>query len=1456
MKKIGISIFLFFSVLVFQKDAFSACGNKSIWNSLNVFSCQFNNGFNVPAGGEYWIRMGIGFEGANGEAEAIADKPNIALAVTMNGEALPMDGDTVIQYNDAAGFWEINSYHCTGTLTQGTYNITGTSYKNGNYVDSANFVLTVNPADVVPKVIHATLGSAVNGNHYVVFFPSDHSGNGIWINPGGNSGDQYTNPTGVAGTPIPPDFPGYSGGPAEMLALGSGGYGIVMASLCADIPAFFTEIQNSDSNLPANGNVNMFAPYNAEGKGPFNKNNIDLTRAVPVGTAVTVVVDMNYTIPHFVAVMGGAFPNINYDGSGSGTLTIASTTCSIDTYAGDHFGSSFGFGIFTDPSLGSTPLHVIGQSAHWVGDVLVRLPEVGDLGTAAAKIGADFYSPAGSNRIIRYFMPNDSLPLVFGGSATPSDLRAEVNGVKFNGPTFTDMNNFGNSGKFMEGEFYFDNVPESVSLGVDNSQPTGYITVTLVPQSAIAAGAQWRISCGDWKNSGTTVGDLVAGQYTVEFKAVTGWTDPAVQTVTITGGQITNVNGGYIEITPSHSTTPGGVPDTGQDKCYNETGEIPCPQPGEPFYGQDAQYVGPRSYTKLDALGNDLPDSAASWTMVRDNVTGLIWEVKENADGNADYDNPHDADNTYTWYDPDPATNGGNAGTPGNGTDIKDFIDDLNTEYYGGHNDWRMPTIHELPSIVNFGRVNIAIDINFFSNTQSDRYWSVTTFADNTGDYDAWAVNFNGGNSSYQNNKGLGLYARAVRSGRAGTLDMVINGDGTITDPNTGLMWRQTTDGTMNWQDALDFCEDLDFVGYDDWRLPDENELRAIVNFGRYYPSIDLEFFPDTFPFFYWSSTTYTYSNTEYYAWSVYFHYGDDFLSDKGRDDGCYVRAVRGGQFVSLLSWAILCPTQASRWTTGQTMPINWVASAFTGDVIISISRDGGKTFTDIASTSNDGAFNWTVSGVGTVNCMLKIVQATDPTKTALRGLFSIQTGTNSNVILSEDFEAGILDPRISITSGGGFNANPGIKEKTEFGSTKAFGYGMSDCGANCFNDHVTDFRIAFPAPTYISHLSFKEMELFGNWGSGGKIYIDGEAFTPPNDPLVPESQDFGRKPCNDWQADTDWRIVDIAVNKPSTEILLKVVDITNSSEIFIDDLIITEESQADGFIGDINNDKSLNLSDIILALKIAAGIDPGVPILLASGVNRDGKIGMPEAVYVLQVTAGLRPEAVAGDVTGRWEATIPSSDPAGVFGFLLTQSGTDVTGTIAQWPIANGKFINGILTGSFYGDGRDFDFQLTLSGDNTTLDGTVTRHYNDSDTTFHITFTRLSVIPQNPDPTPPAVNATSPYQNQTNVARSNLVIAVTWSKPVNGWDAKLTGKIGGIQSTIKSNNLIDDSKNTYDADTHTFTLYLQSGIVLDPLTTYTLALDTGTTDWHDPYGVSAWPDASSAYQITFTTGN
>ncbi|MDA3789060.1 MAG: hypothetical protein PF503_11320 [Desulfobacula sp.] len=75
----------------------------------------------------------------------------------------------------------------------------------------------------------------------------------------------------------------------------------------------------------------------------------------------------------------------------------------------------------------------------------------------------------------------------------------------------------------------------------------------------------------------------------------------------------------------------GRVPDTGQTTSHTD------------IFGEDHDYlINAPSYIKLDASGNDLADEAISWTMVRDNITGLIWEVKTD-DGSV-----HDKDNTYT----------------------------------------------------------------------------------------------------------------------------------------------------------------------------------------------------------------------------------------------------------------------------------------------------------------------------------------------------------------------------------------------------------------------------------------------------------------------------------------------------------------------------------------------------------------------------------------------------------------------------------------------------------------------------------------------------------------------------------------------------------------------------------------------------------------------------------------
>ena len=442
------------------------------------------------------------------------------------------------------------------------------------------------------------------------------------------------------------------------------------------------------------------------------------------------------------------------------------------------------------------------------------------------------------------------------------------------------------------------------------------------------------------------------------------------------------------------------LPDTGQTKCYNNTAEIPCPAPGEAFYGQDGNYlINPPSYIKLDADGNDLPDSAESWVMVRDNVTGLIWEVKTD-DGSI-----HDRDDHYNWQ---------------NAQDV--FVGQVNDENFGGHSDWRLPTITELASITDMGGYNPAVNMDYFLNTLSSGYWSSTTNAGNTDN--ACCVGFDLGYDGDYNKSGS-YYVRAVRGGQAGSLGhLVINGDGTVTDTVAGLMWQQVTEGaTLTWETAITRCETTTLGGYDDWRLPNLRELRSIVDYGRYNPAINGDYFPDTLSSDYWSSTTNAYFTD--YALYVSFGYGrDNFLH---KSNSYYVRAVRGGQAGSLGHLVILTPSQGSSWNMGSGMNISWDTQSIPGNVKISLSRRGGKanTFETITdSTPNDGAYTWTVTGSdSSYNCILKIEPISDASKGTTQGLFTIYgtpeatTGTATTPNATSATLSGTVNPNCSLTA-------------------------------------------------------------------------------------------------------------------------------------------------------------------------------------------------------------------------------------------------------------------------------------------------------------------------------------------------------------------------------------------------------------------------------------------------------
>ncbi|HMK49858.1 MAG TPA: DUF1566 domain-containing protein [Thermodesulfovibrionales bacterium] len=279
--------------------------------------------------------------------------------------------------------------------------------------------------------------------------------------------------------------------------------------------------------------------------------------------------------------------------------------------------------------------------------------------------------------------------------------------------------------------------------------------------------------------------------------------------------------------------------------CYDGSGDvIVCPPPDNAL-AQDGSYSS-TAPSYVDNLNGT----------VTDNLTGLLWQQED--DGLA-----------RSW------------------DQAMQYCVSLSL---GGYSGWRLPSKRELHSIVNYGIATPGPTINnIFINTKANYYWSSTQQA-----YDpatAWAVSFYAGYVFY-NSRNLNYYVRCVRGEQPTSRRFVDNGNGTVTDSNTGLMWQQGEDRSMSWEEAISGCERLSLGGHSDWRLPNIKELESLTDHTRYGPSIDGAVFPDAHPFLYWSSTTY--SGDPSYAWYVVFQYGS--VGNSGNKFKSYhVRCVRSG---------------------------------------------------------------------------------------------------------------------------------------------------------------------------------------------------------------------------------------------------------------------------------------------------------------------------------------------------------------------------------------------------------------------------------------------------------------------------------------------------------------------------------------------------------------------------------
>lgn len=272
------------------------------------------------------------------------------------------------------------------------------------------------------------------------------------------------------------------------------------------------------------------------------------------------------------------------------------------------------------------------------------------------------------------------------------------------------------------------------------------------------------------------------------------------------------------------------IVDTEQNKIFNNSLEISAPQEGEAFYGQDAQYEG----NQPSYINND--DGT-----ITDEVTGLMWQKSFV---------------TLSWSEAEAQAAA------------------VTT---GGYTDWRVPTIKELYSLILFsgnqgsgnpssstppGDAVPFVDTDYFdfeyptgSRYIDAQYVSSTEYTSTTmnGNATFFGLNLADGRiKGYPQVRpnNTPYYARFVRGGNNyGQNDFTDNNNNTVTDAATGLMWNKfdsgddvfasllsnytNDDGSLNWEEALHFAENMTFAGFEDWRLPNVKELHSILDYTR-----------------------------------------------------------------------------------------------------------------------------------------------------------------------------------------------------------------------------------------------------------------------------------------------------------------------------------------------------------------------------------------------------------------------------------------------------------------------------------------------------------------------------------------------------------------------------------------------------------------------------------------------
>ena len=305
-----------------------------------------------------------------------------------------------------------------------------------------------------------------------------------------------------------------------------------------------------------------------------------------------------------------------------------------------------------------------------------------------------------------------------------------------------------------------------------------------------------------------------------------------------------------IPVNAASATLSYPIVDTGQQRIFSNDRQLFfVPKPGDAYFGEDGQYRGAQPAYRDNGDGT-----------VTDLVTGLMWQKAFTRD--------------VAWSSA--ASTAKEART-------------------GGYADWRVPTIKELYSLILFtgstgssgpstsqtpadARPYLDSKVFDFEFPSANRYIDAQYISSTAylgtvmhGQAGFFGVNFADGRIKGYPQRGRrdgsGWYLRLVRGNpQYGRNHFTDNGDGTVNDAATGLMWQKgEAPKAMKWKAALSYCSTLDAGGYSDWRLPNVKELQSLVDYGRAPeaadpakrgPAIDPLFTMRDLQAWDWSSTT------------------------------------------------------------------------------------------------------------------------------------------------------------------------------------------------------------------------------------------------------------------------------------------------------------------------------------------------------------------------------------------------------------------------------------------------------------------------------------------------------------------------------------------------------------------------------------------------------------------------